>query len=246
MKRGHLTDPWVDRPTYPRAPSAQRKHIKTFKPTSIIWDMDDQGWAVSQGFYVAQSDGGRVVLIPLANNKHGWDINNTPEVQRQMLSYMERQMFNLDWRYVTLGWFIKQQDIHGYLGAWGGGIEVRDPTLKWYKKWHAPRYDKRHAAAPYYHRIVTRERERVARIQAKRLATLAAKKQTARQEALTDPNVLAVIKHTQDVARARAEGRELPRRAETIPSAELELERRRKQARERQARFRRRWGAPSA
>lgn len=126
--------PFIPRATFPLRAEISYTHNGTSCPVirpcpiskgAIRWTVDDQAWAVSQGFFVARSDShNRATFVTLGL---------TQRDQAELLGCFERHVCFNDENYVRLWAFIKQQDQWCYSGAWMSQVERYSKHMFWYK-----------------------------------------------------------------------------------------------------------------
>lgn len=142
---------FMDRPTYPYygAPRFRldgtlrhERHfsIKQKSVWGVKWAMDDQAWAVGEGFFFHRSNSANKVNIigvdPFGSVfPRGGSHACLAELERRMfeVTKYDQTLYRRAWK------FIEQQDNFGYSGAWDPEVQFFSSTLMWYKHWTAKR-----------------------------------------------------------------------------------------------------------
>ena len=132
---------WNNRPCWeyagkPRVVLGHNVDPRCFSAAKIVrnpiyWTMDDQAWAVEEGFFVARElVRERPVIIGV--NRYDQSKFSFFHPRRTMME-IERRVFRREFNYEKLYAFIEQQDCWGCTGVWDNRIAVYSPELKWYK-----------------------------------------------------------------------------------------------------------------
>jgi hypothetical protein len=144
----HLFAEFTERPAWPYVGASRTDPYGRLRPPrdfslaqyaspgrAFIWTIEDQAWAVGEGFFLHRSGSiERVNVVWIDYFKHG-HLNNdgyaglTELVRRNF--YNQSKSPNYYNRAIK---FIKQQDEWGYTGAWDKRVQFFSNRLQWYQE----------------------------------------------------------------------------------------------------------------
>lgn len=152
----HLYANWIERPAWryigadrrdaagrPRNPGAFSVTHYGTPGIAFTWTIQDQTWAIENGFFIHRSGlNERVNIVWIDRFHHDTDDGHAS------IAYMERMVFEhaLDYpnMWNRLWRFIKQQDQFGYTGAWDKRVQFFSNKLTWYREYRLVKIDPSH------------------------------------------------------------------------------------------------------